>query len=242
MAEKTPVSENAQKVEQPPKTESKEESSKRMKNIQGLFGKKIGMTQVFAKNGDRLPITVIQLDPVEILQKKTTEKDGYNAIKVGFNELNKSKAKKINKAKQGQMKGSKSYRYLKELQVNSIDEVKVGQIFDINAFEEGNVVDVIGTSKGKGFAGVMKRHNFAGGPKSHGSHFQRAPGSIGASAYPARVFKNRKMPGHYGFARVTVQNLKIIQIIAQDNLMLIKGAIPGPNNSLVEIRHSVKQK
>ena len=200
------------------------------------------MTQVFTEKGDCLPVTLLQLGPVFVIQKKTLEKDGYEAIKVGFEELPQNRAKKLTKPKKGQMSKTKFYRYLREVSASEIEKIEIGQKFDVAAFQKDSFVDVIGVSKGKGFAGVIKRHNFSGGPKSHGSHLHRSTGSIGASAYPARVFKNRKMPGHYGFSRVTVQGLQVVQIIREDNLLLIKGAVPGPNGRLVEVRRAIKNK
>ena len=230
------------------KAQQEEEEAKakeifeKMKPIQSLFGKKVGMTQVFSENGDCLPVTLLQLGPVFVIQKKTLEKDGYEAVQVGFEELPQNRAKKLNKPKKGQMSKTKSYRYLREVAASEIEKIEIGQKFDVVAFQKGTFVDVIGVSKGRGFAGVIKRHNFSGGPKSHGSHLHRSTGSIGASAYPAKVFKNRKMPGHYGFSRVTVQNLQIVQIIREDNLLLVKGAVPGPNGRLVEVRRAIKNK
>ena len=229
----------AQQEEQEAKAK---ETFEKMKSIQSLLGKKVGMTQVFTEKGDCLPVTLLQLGPVEVIQKKTLEKDGYEAIKVGFEELPQNRAKKLIKPKKGQMSKTKFYRYLREVSASEIEKIEIGQKFDVAAFQKGSFVDVIGVSKGKGFAGVIKRHNFSGGPKSHGSHLHRSTGSIGASAYPARVFKNRKMPGHYGFSRVTVQGLQVVQIIREDNLLLIKGAVPGPNGRLVEVRRAIKNK
>ena len=229
------------------KAQQEEEEAKakeifeKMKPIQSLLGKKVGMTQIFSEKGDCLPVTLLQLGPVEVIQKKTLEKDGYEAVQVGFEELPQNRAKKLTKPKKGQMSKTKSYRYLREVAVSEIEKIEIGQKFDVVAFQKGNFVDVIGISKGRGFAGVIKRHNFSGGPKSHGSHLHRSTGSIGASAYPAKVFKNRKMPGHYGFSRVTVQNLQIVQIIREDNLLLVKGAVPGPNGRLVEVRRAIKK-
>ena len=229
----------AQQEEQEAKAK---ETFEKMKSIQSLLGKKVGMTQVFTEKGDCLPVTLLQLGPVFVIQKKTLEKDGYEAIKVGFEELPQNRAKKLTKPKKGQMSKTKFYRYLREVSASEIEKIEIGQKFDVAAFQKDSFVDVIGVSKGKGFAGVIKRHNFSGGPKSHGSHLHRSTGSIGASAYPARVFKNRKMPGHYGFSRVTVQGLQVVQIIREDNLLLIKGAVPGPNGRLVEVRRAIKNK
>ena len=229
----------AQQEEQEAKAK---ETFEKMKPIQSLLGKKVGMTQIFSEKGDCLPVTLLQLGPVFVIQKKTLEKDGYEAVQVGFEELPQNRAKKLIKPKKGQMSKTKSYRYLREVSASEIEKIEIGQKFDVAAFQKGSFVDVIGISKGRGFSGVIKRHNFSGGPKSHGSHLHRSTGSIGASAYPAKVFKNRKMPGHYGFSRVTVQGLQVVQIIREDNLLLIKGAVPGPNGRLVEVRRAIKNK
>jgi len=209
--------------------------------LNGLLGKKIGMTQVFNEDGVRFPVTVIQAGPVTIIQKKTTEKEGYEAVQVGFDELNEAKARKVNKSILGHLGENKATRHLHEFAVSDINGVEVGQSFDVSIFEKGQVVDVSGTSKGRGFAGVVKRHNFGGGPQSHGHRrFKRSTGSIGQSATPSRVMKNKKMPGHYGNARVTVQNLEIIEIRPEMGVILVKGAIPGPSGRLVEIKKAAK--
>lgn len=210
--------------------------------LDGLLGKKVGMTQLFTEDGERIPVTVVQAGPVTVIQKKTMEKDGYQAIQVGFLEITKSKEKNVNKPTQGHFKDQKPTRYLKEFRVDNIDEYEIGQIIDVNVFEKGEIVDVTGTSKGRGFTGVMKRHNFAGGPAAHGHRFNRGTGSIGQSASPARIFKNKKMAGQYGNSTVTVQGLEIVDIKADLNVLLIKGAIPGPNGRAVEVNRTAKGK
>ncbi len=208
--------------------------------VTGLFGKKVGMTQYFTEDGDRIPVTVVQTGPVTVIQKKTLEKDGYQAVQVGFEEIADSKLKNVTKPLKGHFKDQKPTRYLRELKVDDLSSIEIGQSIDIGIFEKGELVDVAGTSKGRGFSGVLKRHNFSGGPASHGHRFNRGTGSIGQSASPAKVFKNKKMPGQYGNERVTVQRLEIAEINKDLNVLLIKGAIPGPNGRFVEVRKTVK--
>lgn len=208
--------------------------------LNGLLGKKVGMTQFYTEDGERVPVTVVQAGPVTVIQKKTQETDGYEAVQVGFEELSESKAGKKPKALKGHFKEQKITRYLAEFKAEDISAVEVGQTFDVNLFKAGDKVDVAGTSKGRGFSGVMKRHNFGGGPASHGHRFNRGTGSIGMSATPARIFKNKKMAGQYGNARVTVQGLEVVNVDTDLNVLLIKGAIPGPNGRLVEVKQAVK--
>lgn len=198
----------------------------------GILGKKLGMTQVFTEDGKACPVTVVEAGPCCVLQVKTLKKDGYEAVKLGFIE---AKEKKINKPASGMFKkaGIKPYRLLKEF---SIDGLKVGEFVTVEKFTKGDKVSVSGISKGKGFQGVMKRHHFSGGPGSHGSMFNRAPGSIGASSYPSRVWKNQKMPGHMGSERVTVKNLQVVDVKAEQNLILILGAVPGAKGAFLEIK------
>ncbi|MFA6055963.1 MAG: 50S ribosomal protein L3 [Thermodesulfovibrionales bacterium] len=198
----------------------------------GILGKKLGMTQIFADDGKAYPVTVIEAGPCCVVQIKTAKKDGYEAVKVGYIE---TKDRKINKPGLGVFKkaGTKPYRILKEFPIAGL---KVGEFITVERFAKGDMVSVSGVSKGKGFQGVMKRHNFSGGPGSHGSMFNRAPGSIGASSYPSRVWKNQKMPGHMGSERVTVKNLEVIDVRPDQNLVLIKGAIPGSKGVFVEIK------
>ena len=199
----------------------------------GILGKKLGMTQIFAEGGKMVPVTVIEAGPCCVVQVKTLEKDGYEAVKVGFNEIKKEK--KVNKALSGAFKkaGVKPYRLLKEF---AMGDLKVGDFVTVEKFNKGDNVSVTGVSKGKGFQGVIKRHKFAGGPASHGSTFYRAPGSIGASSYPSRVWKNQKMRGHMGSERVTAKNLTVADIKPDQNILMIRGAVPGASGSYVMIR------
>jgi large subunit ribosomal protein L3 len=208
--------------------------------LNGLLGKKVGMTQFFSADGIRFPVTAIQAGPVTVIQKKTLSVDGYNSVQVGYGELSESKTKKRSKAYQKHFKEQKTTRHLREFIADDIETIQPGQKVDLGIFTVGDKVDVSGTSKGKGFTGVMKRHNFAGGPSSHGHRFNRGTGSIGQSATPARVFKGKKMAGQHGNKRVTVQGLEIVHIDPELNVVLVKGSIPGPNNGLVEIRKTIK--
>ena len=210
--------------------------------LNGLLGKKVGMTQFFTEDGERVPVTVVQSGPVTVIQKKTVEKDGYQAVQVGFEEVVKSKEKNITKPLKGHYKDQKPTKLLREFKVENIDEIEVGQTFDVSLFEKGEIVDVSGTSKGRGFTGVMKRHNFSGGPAAHGHRFNRGTGAIGQSATPAKIFKNKKMPGQYGNVRATTQGLEIVDINKDLNVLLIKGSIPGPNGRFVEVRRTTKGK
>lgn len=206
--------------------------------MSGLLGKKLGMTQVFDEVGDIVPVTVIQAGPCVIVQKKTVETDGYDAIQVGFDEISESREKKhprpyVNHFKK---KGVKPFRFLKEFQVPKDAAVEVGQVLTVETFQAGDRVKVTGISKGKGFQGVIKRHGKAGGPASHGSRFHRTTGSIGQRTSPGEVFKNMKLPGHLGSERVTVMNLRVVQVRPKENLLLVQGAIPGAKNNVVMIR------
>jgi large subunit ribosomal protein L3 len=207
----------------------------------GLIGKKLGMTQVFTEDGMRIPVTVVEAGPCVVIQKKTTAKDGYNAIQVGFanKDSNRSSRALVGHCKSAE-KGA--FRYFREIRTEDIDQYNVGDIITAEIFTEGELIDVTGTSIGKGYQGVVKRWNFQGGRATHGSRFHRAPGSIGSSATPSRVFKNTKLPGHMGNARVTVQRLVVVRVDAAENLLMIKGAVPGPANALVMIKDSVKAK
>ncbi|HCX90915.1 MAG: 50S ribosomal protein L3 [Deltaproteobacteria bacterium CG12_big_fil_rev_8_21_14_0_65_43_10] len=206
----------------------------------GIIGRKLGMTQVYSQEGDVLPVTVIEAGPCTVVQKKTLGSDGYDALQLGFSQKKKNK---INKPLEGHLKKHKAglYGYLKEFRVEKVDDYQEGEKITVDAFNAGDFVDVTGISKGKGFAGVVKRWGFKGGPGAHGSMFHRAPGSIGASAYPSRVFKGRKMPGRLGGDRVTVQNIKVIEVRPEENLILLKGAVPGFRNGVVIIRSSIKK-
>jgi large subunit ribosomal protein L3 len=199
----------------------------------GILGKKLGMTQVFDENGRMMPVTVVEAGPCCVTQVKTAERDGYGATQLGFAEVRK--AKLLNKPAAGLFKkaGLKPYKILKEFPMG---DVKVGDMVTVERFQKGDIVSVSGVSKGKGFQGVMKRLNYAGGPGSHGSMFNRAPGSIGQSSYPSRVFKNKGLPGHMGSERVTVKNLKVVDVRVEQNLLLILGALPGAKGTYLEIR------
>ena len=207
-----------------------------MKNI---LGKKIGMTQIFTEDGSVVPVTVVEAGPLVVVQKKTVEKDGYNAIQVGFGEI---KAHRMNKPAKGHFdKANLEYKkFLREVKVENPDEFQIGQVILADIFAAGDMVDVSGTSKGKGTQGVIKRHGFGRGRETHGSKFHRMPGGLSAGTYPGRVFKGHKMMGRMGSERITVQNLEIVRVDAEKNLILIRGGIPGPKKGLVEIKATVK--
>lgn len=207
--------------------------------MKGIIGKKLGMTQIFLEDGTRVPVTVVQAGPCYVVQKKTAASDGYSAVQVGFESVAAATA---NKPYLGHCtkSGHGVFRYLREFKNDQVEALNVGDEITVDAFSADDIIDVTGTSIGKGFQGVIKRWNFKGGRASHGSRFHRAPGSIGASATPSHVFKNKKMPGQMGNEKVTVQRLKIVRIDSADNLLLIKGAIPGHKNSIVTIKKSVK--
>ncbi len=204
----------------------------------GLLGIKVGMTQVFNEQGEVVPVTVISAGPCQVIQKKTVEKDGYNAIQVGFKPR---KEHRVNKPLKGHFAkaGTPTYQYVREFRVADPDAYEIGQEIDVELFAEGEKIDVTGTSKGKGFAGTIKRHGFGRGPKTHGSDYHRRTGSLAAKG-PARVFKGRKLAGHMGVERVTVQNLEVVRADKERNLLLVKGAVPGPRKGLVIIREAVK--
>jgi large subunit ribosomal protein L3 len=200
----------------------------------GILGKKLGMTTLFTPDGRYVPVTVVKVGPCVVTQIKSQQTDGYNALQLGLETL---KASLTNKPMAGHFakSGGTSYRYLREVGVDNPEEYSLGQTLGSELFNVGERVDVIGTTKGRGFQGVIKRHGFAGGRKTHGSKSHRIPGSIGCSAWPAKVIKGKKLPGHYGVDRKTVRNLEIVDIRPDDNLVLIKGAIPGHKTGLVMI-------
>jgi large subunit ribosomal protein L3 len=203
--------------------------------VSTILGRKLGMTQVWDEDDNIVPVTVIQAGPCVVSQVKTEATDGYDAVQIGFGEI---KASRVNKPMKGHFAkaGVEPMRYLREVRVENGDDHKVGDVVSVADFEGVTAVDVTGTSKGKGFQGTIKRWNFACGPITHGSRNQRRPGSIGQCAYPARVRKGLHMAGHMGDERVTVKNLKLVRIDAEQNLMLVKGAVPGAKNALVAIR------
>ena len=203
--------------------------------MKGMLGKKIGMTSIFSEDGSLIPVTVVQIGPCVITQIKTDATDGYKALQIGFDN---KKDKRTAKPQKGHFDkcGGGRYRYLKEFRVENTDDYSLGQEVTLEVFKVGEFVDITGTTKGRGFSGVMKRHGFSGGRKTHGSRSHRIPGSVGCSAWPAKIIKGKKMPGHYGVDRKTVRNLQIIDIRPEDNVVLVKGAIPGCKNGLVEIK------
>ena len=204
----------------------------------GILGRKVGMTQVFAEDGRLIPVTVVQAGPCYVLQKKSEVSDGYNAIQVGFDEKRENLA---NKPEKGHLKkaGSKILRFIKEFRTNEVDKYEVGQEIKADVFTAGDKVDVVGTSRGKGFAGMHKRHGGRRGPMAHGSKYHKRTGSMGAKG-PARVFKGRNLPGRLGGERVTVQNLEIVRVDADKNIILVKGCVPGAKKSLLILKNSVK--
>ena len=206
----------------------------------GILGKKVGMTQVFTDAGQLLPVTVIEAGPCVVVQKKTVSTDGYNALQVGFGEKRENLFNKPLKGHYAKV-NIKPARYLREFRLENVDEYQIGQELKADVFAPGEQVDVVGTSKGKGFAGGIKRHGFQRGPMAHGSKSHRQIGSAGAKG-PARVFKGTKRPGRMGGERVTVQNLEVVKVDTERNLLVIKGAVPGPNGTLVMIQNSVKAK
>jgi large subunit ribosomal protein L3 len=205
--------------------------------IQGLIGKKLGMSQIFDDTGLAHPVTVLEVGPCVVTQIKTPERDGYSAVQLGF-----GLDKRLNRPERGHRQGSGFMsRALREVSVSDTADMTVGQVITADAFVEGELVDVTGTSKGRGFQGVVKRHGFRGGPKTHGqSDRLRAPGSIGSSATPGRVFKGMRMAGRMGNDRVTVQNLKVLRVDPERNLLLVQGSVPGANEGLVIVRRAIK--
>lgn len=204
----------------------------------GILGRKIGMTQVFAENGELIPVTVIAANPNVVLQKKTTETDGYNAIQLGFED---KREKLTNKPEQGHTAKASTTpkRFIREIRDADVDGLEVGQEVKVDVFATGEIVDVTGISKGKGFQGVIKRHGQSRGPMSHGSRYHRCPGSMGPVA-PNRVFKGKKLAGRMGGDQVTIQNLEIVQVDTERNLLLVKGNVPGAKKSLVVVQGAVK--
>ena len=204
-----------------------------------ILGKKIGMTQMFLSDGTMIPVTVIQAGPCPVVQKKTMEKDGYEAVQVGFADI---REKLVNKPCKGHFAKAnvKPLRYLRELKLDDASSMEVGQIIKADAFEAGEKVDISGKSKGKGFQGVIKRFNQNRGRMSHGSHYHRRVGSMSACSSPSRVFKTKNLPGHMGAVNVTIQNLEVVRVDAERDLLLIKGAVPGPKGAVVTVKSTVK--
>ncbi|HCJ12571.1 MAG: 50S ribosomal protein L3 [Verrucomicrobia bacterium GWF2_51_19] len=207
----------------------------------GLLGKKIGMTQVYDKANRLVPVTVIELTPSCVTQIKTKEKEGYNAVQVGYREQKESR---LSKGELGHLKKANvpAYAELMEFQVEDTSAYKLGDKLTVASFAEGQLVDVVGATKGRGFQGVVKRHNFSGGPASHGSMFHRRGGSFGCRQWPGHVIKNRPMPGHMGTNQVTVQNLPVVKVLEDKHIILVEGSIPGNKGSLVMVRNAKKAK
>lgn len=205
----------------------------------GILGKKLGMTQIFAEDGTLIPVTVVEAGPCSVVQKKTVEKDGYSAIQIGYGD---KKEKNTNKPTKGHFAkaGVAVKRYLRELKLDNAEEMNVGDIIKADVFEAGELLDVTGTSKGHGYVGTIKRWGTHRGPMTHGSHYHRGPGSLGACSSPSRVYKGKKLPGHYGVDRVTIQNLDLVKVDTERNLLLIKGSVPGPKGGLLIIKNAVK--
>jgi len=208
--------------------------------MKAILGRKLGMTQLFMDDGTVVPVTVVEAGPCVVTQKKTTQTDGYNAIQLGFEDI---REKLVSKPLQGHFKkaGVPFKRNLREYHVDNTDDFALGQEIKVDVFEKGDIVDVQGTSKGKGFQGTIKRHNAHRGPMTHGSRNQRKPGSIGACADPSRVIKGKKLPGHMGNETVTVQNIEVVGIDLDKNVLLVKGAVPGAKGGLLSICKAVKQ-
>ena len=207
-------------------------------SVEGILGRKLGMTQIFESDGTAVPVTVIETAPVTVVQVKTLKTDGYEAVQVGI-----GTRKRVNSPQKGHMKSLGQFQYLRELKVDNAGEWEVGKTIGVDIFEPGDLVDVSGPSKGRGFAGVMKRHNFHGGPKTHGqSDRARAPGSIGAGTSPGRVIKGKKMAGHMGTNQVTVKSLKVVRSDAAKGYLMVRGAVPGNEGALVKVRLSPRSK
>ncbi len=205
--------------------------------VKAILGKKLGMTQVFGENGNVVPVTLLKAGPCVVIQRKTVTNDGYEAAQLGFVEV--PPPRRVTKAVEGHFKraAANPARFLREVRLDEgAGDVKVGDKILVDMFKDNEYVDVVGTSKGRGFAGVHKRHNFGGGGGAHGSMFHRAPGSIGQSSFPSRVFKGMRAAGHMGNSRVTVRNLRVVQVLAEDNALLVEGAVPGPDGGYVVVR------
>ena len=204
--------------------------------MQGIIGRKIGMTQVYAADGRAIPVTVIQAGPCVVVQRKTQQKDGYEAVQIGL--VEDRKVKRVTKAMAGHYKKADvpPCRVLRELHVEGEDEAKVGDKVSVDQFAPGDTINVVGTSKGKGFQGVVKRHHFRGGAATHGSMFHRAPGSIGASAFPSRVIPGMRAAGHMGSDRVTQKNLEVVRVDPENNILVVKGSVPGGGGGYLVIR------
>lgn len=207
----------------------------------GILAKKVGMTQIFLEDGKMLPVTVLEAGPCTVIQKKTVETDGYNAVKVAFGEI---REKLVNKAKKGEFAKAnvEVKRYVRELKLDDVSNINVGDEIKVDVFSAGDAIDASGITKGHGFAGVIKRHGQHRGPMAHGSMYHRRPGSMGATSDPGRVFKGKKLPGHMGSEKVTIINLDVVKVDTDKNLLFVKGSVPGVKGSLLCLRDSVKNK
>ncbi|PWU67473.1 MULTISPECIES: 50S ribosomal protein L3 [Gracilibacillus] len=205
----------------------------------GILGRKVGMTQLFSEEGELIPVTVIEAEPNVVLQKRTEENDGYEAIQIGFADQKNNRTNKPEKG-HAEKANTNPKRFIREVRGVNLDEYELGQEISVEVFEAGDKIDVTGTSKGKGFQGAIKRHNQQRGPMSHGSHYHRSPGSMGAAADPARVFKGKKLPGQTGGEQITIQNLEVVKVDTDRNLLLIKGNVPGAKKSFVKITSALK--
>ena len=204
-----------------------------------IIGKKIGMTQIFSPEGKLVPVTVIEAGPCPVVQKKTVETDGYEAVQLGFS---LKKAKRVTKPEKGHFAkaGVEATRILKEFKLDNAAELNLGDVIAVDVFAEGDKIDVTGTSKGHGYAGTVKRFGTHRGPMAHGSKYHRGPGSMGACSTPSKVMKGKKLPGHMGVEKVTIQNLDVVRVDAERNLLLVKGAVPGPRGGYVTVKNAVK--
>lgn len=209
--------------------------------MKGLIGKKLGMASIYDESGAAVPVTVIEAGPCVVLQRKSIEKEGYSAVQLGFGD---QKEQRVNKPQLGHFKkaGVSPKRVLREFRLPEDEEVAVGDTIDVSAFDGVNFVDIVATGKGRGYQGVVKRYGFGGGRASHGGGWTRRPGSIGMCEFPARVFKGKKMPGQMGGKRVTTQNLRVVQVRPEENLILVKGSIPGAIGGIVTIKEALKKK
>jgi large subunit ribosomal protein L3 len=207
----------------------------------GLIGKKLGMTQIFDEQGKVIPVTVIEAGPCVVAQVKTVETDGYNAIQLGFGDVKESK---INKPEKGHFAKSKltPKKHLREFRLDSVENINVGDELKTDTFTAGDQLDIQGTSKGKGFQGVIKRHGQSRGPMGHGSMYHRRPGSMGPTSTPGRVFKGKKLPGHMGSQTITIQNLEVVRVDLDKNVILVKGSVPGAKGAILKLKTSVKSK
>ena len=207
--------------------------------MKAIIGKKVGMTQIFDEKGNVIPVTVIEAGPCNVVQIKTVETDGYDAVQLGYGEV---KEHKVNKPEMGHFKkaGVNAQKHLREFRLSDVNSIKVGDVIKVDTFVEGDVVDIQGTTKGKGFQGVIKRHGQHRGPMGHGSMYHRRPGSMGSTSTPGRVFKGKKLPGHMGVETVTIQNLRVVKVDLDKNVILVKGSVPGNKGSILKIKDAVK--